>query len=299
MTLIQKILPTTVVGSYPPARPGGLRSLLDPFRQALESAVEDQIAAGIDIISTGQVRGDMIGSFTSQLPGIRGQSVNGIVGPSPKPITVADTKFALSRHRKVKGIITGPSTMAHGLKINTPCYRSREELVLDLAQALAVEAMALEGAGVTLIQIDEPILSTGTADWATAKRAVQIITSVVRVPTCLHVCGELTETIDQVLKLQVDIFDFEFAGCPSNREVVAARDLKERKLGYGVVDSADETVESVEEIRKRILEAVDAFGAETLLIDPDCGLRMRSRESAFAKLSNMAKAAEQVRRELA
>lgn len=298
MTLIHKILPTTVVGSYPPARSGGLRSLLDPYRHALEGAVDDQIAAGIDIISTGQVRGDMIGSFTSQLPGVRGQSVTGTVRPPSKPITVADTKYALSHHRKVKGIITGPSTMAHGLKIDTPSYRNREELVLDLAQALAAEAKLLEEAGVTLIQIDEPILSTGTADWAAAKRAVQIITSVLRVPTCLHVCGELTDTIDQVMKLQVDVFDFEFAGCPANHEVVSARDLKGRMLGYGVVDSATENVESVGEIRKRILDAVDAFGPETLLIDPDCGLRMRSRESAFAKLSNMVNAADQVRGEL-
>ncbi|HZU75902.1 MAG TPA: methionine synthase, partial [Dehalococcoidia bacterium] len=42
---------TTVVGSYPV---DGL-----PPRRAIQRAVEDQIAAGIDLISDGQVRGDM------------------------------------------------------------------------------------------------------------------------------------------------------------------------------------------------------------------------------------------------
>jgi 5-methyltetrahydropteroyltriglutamate--homocysteine methyltransferase len=32
-----------------------------------------------------------------------------------------------------------------------------------------------------------------------------------------------------------------------------------------------------------------------MLLDPDCGLRMRSREAAFAKLKNMVTAAKEVR----
>ena len=87
-------------------------SLVDPLKHAVEVAVADQVAAGIDIISDGQVRGDMIHAFTSHLPGIRGSAVVGKVQPARQPITVTDTKCALSRHPKVKGILTGPSTLA-------------------------------------------------------------------------------------------------------------------------------------------------------------------------------------------
>jgi 5-methyltetrahydropteroyltriglutamate--homocysteine methyltransferase len=151
---------------------------------------------------------------------------------------------------------------------------------------------------VTVIQIDEPILSTGAADLHAAQQAVQTITSVLRVPTCLHVCGDLSSVIDDVLRIRVNILDFEFANNPANRELLTGRDLGGRMLGYGVVDSSDPAVESVEVVEARIREAVDCFDPATLLIDPDCGLRMLTRDAAFAKLRNMAAAAARVRNEL-
>jgi 5-methyltetrahydropteroyltriglutamate--homocysteine methyltransferase len=295
MTLISKCLPTTVVGSYPVVKGSGLLARIDPLKHAVETAVADQISAGIDIISDGQVRGDMIRAFTSHLPGIRGSSVVGKVEPAQRPITLADTKYALSRHPKVKGILTGPSTLAHGLVLETTFYRNKDELVLDLAQALAVEAGHLQEAGVALIQIDEPIFSTGAANLAVGREAVNAIAGRLRVPVCLHVCGNLAAVIDDVLKTNVAIFDFEFANNPHNIEVLSAKDLRGRMVGYGCVDSASSTVESVEVIRKRIEAGVDVFSPEAMLLDPDCGMRMRTRDEAFSKLKNLVAAADQVR----
>ncbi len=109
------ILPTTVVGSYPVVPGRGLAGMFDPLRHAAKTAVEDQLLAGIDVISDGQVRGDMIRTFTSRLPGIRGQEVIGRVQSADHPITLSDTKYALTRHRLVKGIVTGPSTLASSM----------------------------------------------------------------------------------------------------------------------------------------------------------------------------------------
>ena len=136
MTLTAMRLPTTVVGSYPVVKGSGLMARVDPLKHAVEVAVGDQIAAGIDIVSDGQVRGDMIRAFTSHLPGIRGAAVVGKVQPARQPITLADTKYALSRHPKVKGILTGPSTIAYGLSIETTFYRNREELIPILHRRL-------------------------------------------------------------------------------------------------------------------------------------------------------------------
>jgi len=298
MSIINKLLPTTVVGSYPVVRTKGLRSLLNPMHGAMETAVSDQIRAGIDIISDGQVAGDMISIIASQMPGIKGQNVTGLVRPAQRGITVQATKYALSRHPKVKGILTGPTTLSHGLKIKTPLYQNRDELVLDIAQALAAEAKRLEETGATIIQIDEPILSTGAADIGLARQAVDVITAGVRVPTCLHVCGSLSRVIDDILKMQVSVFDFEFSNNTENIEVLSEKDLRDRMLGLGVVDSTYTKIESVEVIRNRIRRGVDIFGAEMLLIDPDCGLRMHTQETAFGKLSHMAEAADDIRREL-
>jgi 5-methyltetrahydropteroyltriglutamate--homocysteine methyltransferase len=292
---INKVLATTVVGSYPVVKGGGLMSLFDPLHAAVETAVTDRIGAGIDIISDGQVRGDMIGAFSSKLPGIKGQDVIGKIQPAAGAITVADTKYAISKFPKVKGIITGPSTLAHGLHISTPMYRNREELALDLASALIVEAKSLESAGVTLLQIDEPILSTGIADLATGKQAVELIASSVRVPTCMHVCGNLANVLDEILKFNVNVLDFEFSKNPSNLDVLSRRELAGRMLGYGCVDSSSDEIETVHEIKKRIEKGVEYFDPKILLIDPDCGMRMRSRETAYWKLKNMCDAAKEVR----
>ncbi len=299
MTLISKLLPTTVVGSYPVVTAGGFLSFVNPLRHAVEVAVADQIEAGVDIISDGQVRGDMIQAFTSRLPGIRGQRVVGKVQPAQKPITLADTKYAISRHPKVKGILTGPSTLAHALKVETSYYRSREEVVLDLAQALAVEAQRLQAAGVTIVQIDEPIFSTGAAEMAVGREAVNAIASVLRVPTCLHVCGGLGQVVDDILKTNVSILDFEFSVNPANLEVLSEKDLKGRLVGYGCVDSSDPGVESVRTIRRRIERGIDVFSARSMLVDPDCGLRMQHREAALGKLKNMVVAAGELRAEYA
>ena len=292
---INKVLATTVVGSYPVVKSGGLRSLFDPLHSAVETAVADQIGAGIDIISDGQVRGDMITAFASKLPGVRDQDVIGKIQPAAGAITVTDTKYARSKFPKVKGIITGPSTLAHGLHISTPMYRNREELALDLAATLIVEARSLETAGVTLLQIDEPILSTGIADLAIGKQAVEMIASAVRIPVCMHVCGNIANVIDEILKYNVSVLDFEFSNNQANLDIISRRDLTGKMLGYGCVDSSTEHIETVPEIRKRIEKAVEYFDPKILLIDPDCGMRMRSRESAYWKLKNMCDAAKEVR----
>jgi 5-methyltetrahydropteroyltriglutamate--homocysteine methyltransferase len=293
--LSDKLFPTTVVGSYPVMKAIGLRSFLDPLYSAVERAVTDQITAGIDIISDGQVRGDMITVFTAQLPGIRGQVVGGKVLPADQPITLADIRYALTRHPEVKGILTGPSTLAHGLRIGTPMYRNREELIIDLAHALAAEARALDKAGVAMLQIDEPIFSTGAADLNMGRKAIEIITTDVKAPISLHVCGELIDVVDEILAIPVHMYDFEFSSSQENLEVISARDLKGRLIGYGCIDTSDPLVESASVIEKRIEKGLQIFEPDQMVIDPDCGMRMLTRDSAFNKLKNMVEASRAMR----
>lgn len=295
LNISNKLFPTTVVGSYPVTKTLKFRSFLDPLHSAVERAVTDQIEAGIDIISDGQVRGDMITVFTSQLPGIRGQVVGGKILPPAQPVTLADTRYALTRHPEVKGILTGPSTLSHGLKIGSPMYRNRGELCIDLAHALATEARALDRAGVTMIQIDEPIFSTGIADLDMGRKAIEIITAEVKSPVALHVCGELVDVIDEILAIPVDMFDFEFSVSQENLEVVSGKDLKGRLIGFGCVNTSDPAVESVATIEKRIESGVRVFDIEQMVIDPDCGMRMLTRDSAFHKLKNMVDASRAMR----
>jgi 5-methyltetrahydropteroyltriglutamate--homocysteine methyltransferase len=291
-------LPTTVVGSYPVVMGKGFSGIFDPFRDAVRTAVSDQLAAGIDIISDGQVRGDMVKIFTSRLPGVRGADVIGKVSPPEGPITLGDTRYAVSRAKRVKGIITGPTTLSFALHISTPVYRDRGDLALDLAHALAQEAHSLAAAGVAVIQIDEPILSTGAADLASAREALEVLARGIRVPVCLHVCGDLTPVISELVRMPVGILDFEFAQSPGNLALCREMDFGKMMIGFGCVDSSASVAEPAEVIRSRIETALSVFAPEQLLIDPDCGLRMLPRDIAYLKLARMVEAVKEVRKEL-
>jgi 5-methyltetrahydropteroyltriglutamate--homocysteine methyltransferase len=287
-----------VVGSFPAEQKRTLRSLFDPFHEAVCQAVEAQISAGITIISDGQVRGDMISTFASRLPGVRGKDVIGRVMPPDVPITIKDTRYALTQHSYVKGILTGPSTLSYGLHLNTPNYRSRDELIPDIATALATEARALAGEGITMLQIDEPIFSTGTADMDIGSRAIHRIAEEIEIPVCLHVCGPISKILDELLSMPIQILDFEGSVDPENFSSLSSRDLKDRYIGYGCVDSSRAELETVETLVSRIRAGVDALGPERLLLDPDCGLRMLPRDVAYQKLARLTEATAVVRAEV-
>ena len=295
---LPKLLPTTVVGSFPCVKGTGLSALFDPYKKAVQFAVAEQIRSGVDIISDGQVRADMVQAFVSKLPGINGNKVTGMIGISDKPITVADTRYALTQTKYVKGILTGPCTLAYALKIETPSYRDREELILDLAVALHSEAKFLAATGTCMIQVDEPILSTGAVGIDVARDALKIIFNDIATPSCIHTCGRLNTIASEWTRLPVDVIDFEYSINPDNLADISRHDLRNKKIGCGCVKSSETEVEKVAEIEKRILSCVEVFGAENILIDPDCGLRMHTPEVAFAKLKNMCDAARNVRAEL-
>jgi 5-methyltetrahydropteroyltriglutamate--homocysteine methyltransferase len=63
-----------------------------------------------------------------------------------------------------------------------------------------------------------------------------------------------------------------------------------KELGLGVIDVHTDFIEPPELIRDRILYSVKVLkGASKIVVNPDCGLRTRSRDIAFSKLSNMIK----------
>lgn len=312
---------TTVVGSYPPL-PRGPSSFLekisnfmgsyDEYKPAIELAVKDQIEAGVDIISDGQVRDKMVEIFAKTVPGMTVEDntpkIVGKILPSPISIGADDLKFAIkvaegiSKEygsnqveglndgvKGVKGILTGPSTLVFSSRMEG-FYKKKEDAIIDLAYVLKREAEFLEAAGAVYIQMDEPFISTGMVDIKVAKKAIGIITRDLSIPTALHVCGNLKEVFNELLKFDVDIIDCEFAGIPENMQILENVDLKGKKIGFGCLNNKTDEIEIEEEVESLIRKAMDLVGKENLIIDPDCGMRLRSRDAAFAKLKVMTQA---------
>ena len=59
---------------------------------------------------------------------------------------------------------------------------------------------------------------------------------------------------------------------------------------FGVVAIAKTRVEAVDEIRDRLIAALDHIDSERLIIAPDCGLGMLDRDTAHEKLGNLVEA---------
>lgn len=312
---------TTVVGSYPslPKKPSSLADKIsnlfgtyDEYKSAVELAVRDQIEAGIDIISDGQVRDGMVEIFAKEIPGMTVEdgtaAITGKILPPNYPICVGDLKFALKvaegiskdygqKPKKaleegvkgVKGIVTGPSTLVFSSRMEG-FYKKKEDAIIDLAHVLKKEAKFIEDEGALVVQIDEPFISTGVVDINVAKKAVNIIADGLSVPVSLHVCGDVAGIFDELLKFDVDIIDCEFAGIEPNINALENVNLRGKKIGFGCLDTKTDRVETKEEVESIIKRGIDFIGAENMIADPDCGMRMRSRDSAFSKLKVMVEA---------
>src|SRR5438552_14042627 len=181
---------TTVVGNYPkiPNRPRHARLRVAINRRdrgemsneelarieddVTVEVIEEQVEAGVDIVTDGQVRWD--DDQTYLMRGFKGVEIGSleryldtntyyrqpeITGPVAwqTPVLVRDFQFAQKNtHRPVKAVITGPYTLA-ALSLDKH-YGSREKLALALAAELRHEAEALIEACAQYIQLNDPMI---------------------------------------------------------------------------------------------------------------------------------------------
>src|SRR5215204_1181018 len=193
--LMNKLLPTTLVGSY--AQPDWLidrarlagrfpprvraKELWRVAPEFLEQAQDDatllairaQEQAGLDIITDGEMRRESYSNrFATALEGVDidnpGTALDRSGHPNPvphvvgkvrrkHPVEVRDVQF-LRRNtdRMIKITVPGPFTMAQ--QAQNDFYHDEEEMALDYAAAVNAEIKDLFAAGADVVQIDEPYM---------------------------------------------------------------------------------------------------------------------------------------------
>lgn len=196
MTAATKLLPTTVVGSYPQPRwlvdhailtknnvvpRVRLKEIWRVAEDALEGAqddatliaIRDMERAGIDIITDGEMRRESYSNrFALALDGVDVDNpavVSGRMGkptPVPRvtgpirrrhPVEVRDVRFLRANtDRQVKITLPGPFTLS--MQAHDEHYRDDEALAMAYAAVVAEEARDLRAAGADVIQLDEPWL---------------------------------------------------------------------------------------------------------------------------------------------
>ncbi|MFQ6129581.1 MAG: methionine synthase [Candidatus Hadarchaeaceae archaeon] len=316
------LLPTTSVGSFPKpphlieARRKFVTGQLDTekLHQLEEQTTREWVAlqeeVGLDVFVDGEMyRGDMTTYFARNLEGFK---ISGLVRSYGNryyrkpiivgevewrgPITVEWWKFTQGLTRKpVKGVITGPYTMMDW-SFNE-YYPTRREACLALAKALHEEVKALAKSGAKIIQVDEPAISARPEELPEfAIDAMRMVTRGVDAYFINHICYGAFEFIyPGMLKLPVENFDLEM----SNSELDLIELFREhpftKDLSFGVVDVHSHVVEDLATVKRRIQRALEVLTPEQLWIDPDCGLKTRTREEAVNKLKTIVKATQETR----
>lgn len=224
--------------------------------------------------------------------------------------------------RKIKVPVTGPYTLAewsfnefyqHRLvedyhDLQKLKSEAKREFVLDVAkEIIRPNLKALVEAGADWIQIDEPAVSTKPAEVPFFVEAFNESTSGLGCKISVHICySDYRVLYPHILELKnCNQLALEFANRDDNTASAYGqlKLLKEfndgREVGLGVADVHVDDIEEPSLIRDRITYAVKTLGEpERIYVNPDCGLRTRSWDVAYAKLCNISKGAEMARHEI-
>ncbi|MBD3725884.1 MAG: methionine synthase [Moraxella osloensis] len=334
------LFPTSTAGSLPKpswlAEPEQLWSpwkltdsaLVQGKQDALLVSLQQQLAAGIDIVSDGeQTRQHFVTTFIEHLDGvdfanratvkIRNRyeaSVPTVVGAVSRPQSVfaEDAKF-LRQHtdKPIKWALPGPMTMIDTL--SDQYYGSREKLAWEFATLLNQEAKELEAAGVDIIQFDEPAFNVffdEVNDWGIAalERAIEGL----KCDTAVHICygygikantdwkqtlGSEWRQYEAIFpKLQQSAIDMVSLECQNSRVPMELIELiRGKKVMVGAIDVATHQIETPEQVAATLHKALQFVDAKNLYPCTNCGMAPLPRHVAQGKLSALAQGAKLVR----
>lgn len=319
----QASLRTTVVGSYPV--PGWLRSHPneESLRDAITVVLHAQEAAGIDVISDGELgRWDLVrnaaGGMVERLvrpmagvqceltreqleafqarPGMgyRSQPPGIVTGPLGHGTLNLKRDWELAGNlskRPLKFTVTSPYMLAKVL--SNSYYPTVEELAMALARILAVQ---LEGIDAAVVQVDEPNLPGSPEDGELAAQAINAVLDAVTGEKAVHLCfgnyggqtiqkGDYSRLIHFMNALRCDHLVLETTR-RSTEELARLAEVRTAiRIGIGVIDVKDLQVESGEQVARRIEALARMLGLDRLAyVHPDCGLRMLPRAIADGKM---------------
>jgi 5-methyltetrahydropteroyltriglutamate--homocysteine methyltransferase len=337
------LFPTTLVGSYPQpdwlidrkrlteeipprVRAHGLWRVDESFLKEAQDdatllAIRAQEAAGIDIVTDGEIRRESYSNrFATALEGIdlerpgvaitrsgKRQSVPRIVGRIRRKhaVELDDLKF-LKRHttRKTKITVPGPFTMAQ--QAQNDFYPSIEAAAMDYAIAVNEEIRELFAAGADVVQIDEPYMQSQPEKAREyGVKALNRALENIEGETAVHICFGYAA----YLKNKPAGYSFlpEFAACSCKQISIETAEpkldcsvltkLPGKKIMVGCIDLSDEKVESPRTVADRVKRALKFIAPENVILAPDCGMKFLPRDSAFGKLQSMAEAARMLRKE--
>lgn len=281
--------------------------------------------AGLDILSDGeQSRQHFVHGFLEQVEGIDfahkvemgiradryKAMVPQVVGALRLKGRVHEAEARLARAhtaRRLKFTLPGPMTIVD--TVADRHYGDRERLAFAFAELLNQEALELQADGVDVIQFDEPAFNVYMKDAATwgvraLERAVQGLTCTKAVHICygygIQANNDWKKTLGEewrqyelvfpaLAASSIDQVSLECQHSHVPAELMAL--LQGKDVLVGVIDVANDVVETPEEVADTIGRALRFVPRERLFACTNCGMAPMDREIARRKLEALVQGA--------
>jgi 5-methyltetrahydropteroyltriglutamate--homocysteine methyltransferase len=331
--IVDTILPTTMVGSYP--RPHWFKHQLlgrdvrvafkevqheEAYDDAVATVIRDQEEAGLDIVTDGNMWYDdyvgVIGSFCWYMY----ERIGGFEhAREPHPSGVGKDP---SQGKEILddwgGVINaGPANLAWHVYFEH--YKSPEELSRALVPIFNAEMKDLVAAGAKYLQFEDlgawlPLFTGNVDDYKWIREVVEECCDGVDAKIGWHFCfgnawgndilsANFPEGYQTVLPYfletkGIDEFVLDYA----NRDMAGIDFLKNLPANVGVqvgvLDIRTNAIETPETIAKRIRKVLAVVPPEKVTLSSDCGMKPLARMVAKMKLKALVDGAKMVRSEL-
>ncbi|MEM7305744.1 MAG: sulfurtransferase TusA family protein [Planctomycetota bacterium] len=213
--------------------------------------------------------------------------------------------------RPIKVALPGPYLLTRTMWmecISDRAYRDREALAEDVVRVLREELSFLLASGAALVQLDEPVLtevahgdrreggrsfmcgalgergdSRAELDFA-AELLCQLTAGLPEERLAMHVCrgnwspdesvalaGDYAPLLPLLDRVPVGTLVLELCTPRAGDESLLRALPETKRIGVGVVNQKRAHVETVGEIEAKTRRAIELFGAERVLLNPDCG----------------------------
>ena len=326
-------LPTTTIGSFPQSTE--VRKQRADWKnnrisdEAYKTFLQDEIARwikiqediGLDVLVHGEFeRNDMVEFFGEKLQGflvtkfgwVQSYGSRAVKPPIiygdvkwTEPLTVKETVYAQNLTDKpVKGMLTGPVTILNWSfeRVDLP----REDVQDQIALAINEEVLALEAAGIKIVQVDEPALREGLplrseyhADYLDkAVHSFKLSTSSVADATQIHthMCySQFGQIIHAIYDLDADVISIETSR--SHGDLI--KDFEDITydlgIGLGVYDIHSPRIPTEDEITTAIHRALQEIDRSLFWVNPDCGLKTRKEDAVREALTVLVNSVEKLR----
>jgi 5-methyltetrahydropteroyltriglutamate--homocysteine methyltransferase len=335
------MIPATVIGSW--SFPGWYQKFIadvknqpeafgpgdrdEAVRDAVRLAVDDQLRAGIDRITDGEMqRVDFNLGFYEYLRGLEPVAPNRRWGApahdqrdryrATAPLSAPDGLGTVAEYRRLRELtdrpikvpVPGPFTLS-GCVDGGPVYAGRNAVTAALIPIVNAELKALAAAGVDFIQLDEPSFACHPSDPESFLDVIARTVNGVHAYISMHMCfgnfraravgnRSYKPLFPHLGRARVNQLALEFA----SRELAEVDLLSQlpdtMDVAVGLVDVKNTWIEPAELVAERLRTVLKYVEAARVSVTPDCGFSQTARHVAAAKARAMVEGVRLVRREI-